>query len=142
MTQKLSFSALEREFRAVFRDKIDKSEDAQDVEKLFTHVVGQLVRQALSDQVDVLDTDIVYDAEAPFRYAVSGKLADDARFRDVYDNSDLPAILKRFADTAHKTIGHYQKVNVQNASKLRSAPAPRHSTGDPRTTGVGSPRRR
>lgn len=128
MAGKRSFTQLEHEFRAELRDKINEADDQIDIEKQFAYVMGKLLWRALDRKVDILYDDIVYDGASPRHYSLSPRIREMHEFIEVYDNSDLPDILARMAESAFNARQQLNRITAQRTRRLRGAPGARYRT--------------
>ncbi len=122
MEGKTSFSVLEKEFMHVLRSEISSSEDKIDLEKHFSNTMKALLQRVFEHEhisCDVDDADVIFDPRAGNHYAISGKLLQMKPFRGLWVGSDLPHVIGRFADSAHKKYLHMEKHKEKARFKIR-----------------------
>ncbi len=110
MVDKKSYVEFEKEYRKIFRVKIDQSDDHIDIEKQFTIVLRDFMQDVIGDQFEVRLNDIVLDLNAPSHYVIAPRLAETDAFRQAMADSDLPSILDRFAESAYHKYFKLQKL--------------------------------
>lgn len=120
MSANVSFSTLENEFRRELRDKLDKSQDAFDLERRFQQVVARFLGKVFEGRLDIGDKAIAFSPGQAPHYALNPALADDPTFRETFDGSDLPSILARFAGQAHKDHLRLTRKDRQADQKIRN----------------------
>ena len=120
MSKQLSFTSLEHTFRHELRGKLDKCEDTFDLERQFSRVVAEFMRQALGGLVEVENEDISLTPQAKPYYALSPRLLGDPGFMDIHGGSDLSSILERFAEKARNDYQHLAKKDSPSDQKIRN----------------------
>jgi len=122
MEGKVSFSVLEKEFAHVFRSGINCSEDKVDLGNHFSKTMKTLLQKVFEHEhipVDVDDADITFDPGARHYYALSGRLRRLGSFKGLWEGSDLPSVIERFADSTHKKYLHMDKHREKTRFKIR-----------------------
>ena len=116
-----SFTKLEREVAPKFRESMGLAESSADVQKFFVYSMLQLVNGVLAGQggeFDVYYEDIALTPDQAPGYALSARLAAHPPLADALRESDLPAILSRFAEVAGNTYRYLQKKPEKTESKI------------------------
>jgi len=122
MEGKVSFSVLEKEFAHVFRNGINSSEDKIDLGNHFSRTMKTLLQKVFEHEhipVDVDDSDITFNPEARHYYTISGKLRQTGSFKGLWEGSDLPSVIERFADSTHKKYLHLDRHREKTRFKIR-----------------------
>ncbi|WP_243438931.1 hypothetical protein [Fundidesulfovibrio soli] len=120
MNKQMSFTSLEHDFRHELRDKLDKCEDTFDLERQFSRVVAEFMRQALGGLVEVENEDISLAPKVKPYYTLSTRLLGDPGFVEVNSSSDLSNILERFAEKARNDYLHMEKKDSGSDQKIRN----------------------
>ncbi|ADH85131.1 hypothetical protein [Desulfurivibrio alkaliphilus] len=122
MTVQLSFSKDENELLPDFRNKISKAESTEDVKKVFAQTTGQLLTRIFGDKIKTEYEDIrLNPAEingAP-AFTVTSNLKDQPNFVEIWENSDLPHVVGRLAQTAKNRYKHLEKHPEKTNAKIR-----------------------
>ena len=119
MTYVRSFSHIERELMHHYRDQLNHAESEEDVKKFFFQTVERLMNEILYGSIRIENTDVVLTPDNPPYFEVSERLAAHEAFRSLQQNSDLNAVLKRFAKPAVKHYQHLRGHPEKTESKIR-----------------------
>ena len=114
MSRIASYTKLEREVAPKFRESMGLAESTADVRKFF--VYSMLAGQ--DGEFDVYYEDIALTPEQAPGYALSPRLAAHTPMAAALRESDLPAILARFAEVAGNTFRYLQKKPEKTESKI------------------------
>lgn len=118
MTPQQSFTHVENELLPKFRKRIDEAESAREVEAAFGDCVRELIRKASAGAVDLAREDIQLQPET-----ASFLLGEDIRaqetFKHLWDDSDVPRIVGRFAELAQHRHAHLAKKIAKTEAKIR-----------------------
>ena len=98
MTRQFSFSAFERSLLRQFREKMNKAESVEEVKKVFTKTVEELLKNVLDQKVLVTAEDLTLLPDAEPLYRISDRLQEDERLKSYWTHSDLPHVIHRLAD--------------------------------------------
>ncbi|HML59958.1 hypothetical protein [Solidesulfovibrio sp.] len=121
MSRIASYTKLEREVAPKFRESMGLAESTADVRKFFVYSMLELVNGVLAGQdgeFDVYYEDIALTPEQAPGYALSPRLAAHTPMAAALRESDLPAILARFAEVAGNTFRYLQKKPEKTESKI------------------------
>lgn len=121
MTRIASFTKLENELTPKFRESMTMAESTADVHKFFVYSMLELLNGVLPGGEDALE--LVYEdvALAPGEspgYVLSPRLAAHAPLAALMRESDLPAILGRFAEVAVKRFNYLGKKPEKTEAKM------------------------
>jgi hypothetical protein len=119
MTERLSFTRFENVIYPGFRQKVQKAETIVDVRNSFTLAMRELLRSAFEGKLSFEDDDIKLLPESDSRFAVSKRLLSSGKFKTIWDGSDLPRVVERFADVAVGRWKRIQKHPEKTDSKIR-----------------------
>ncbi len=122
MEEKVSFSVLEKEFMHVLRSGINNSEDKIDLENHFSNTMKIFLQRIFEHEhipADVDDFDVTFDPGARDYFTISGKLRQMGWFKGLWEGSDLPSVIGRFADSTHKKYLHLDKHREKTRFKIR-----------------------
>jgi len=121
MTRIASFTKLENELTPKFRESMSRAESTADVQKFFVYAMLELLNGVLpggEDALELVYEDVALAADGEPGYVVSPRLAAYAPFAALGRESDLPAILERFAETAGKRFHYLGKKPEKTESKM------------------------
>lgn len=119
MTRQISFSAHERRLLPKFREKINKAESSEDVKKVFTHTVEELLNGVLDRTVRVGAKDIALVPNSEPPYQVSEGLRTHQLLKFYWSESDLPHVIQRLAESAMRRHKRLQKHPERTELKIR-----------------------
>ena len=119
MTKQISFSKYEQKVLPNFRQKISQSESTEDVKKFFVYTVQELLESILPEKFDFEYEDVALMLGKEPYYLLSKQLISSNEFKSVWNDSDLPRLLSRFAETAVNRYKHLQKRPEKTESKIR-----------------------
>lgn len=132
MTNVRSHTRHEQHLRKEFRAKLNTSESSEDVRKLFVNAFRELMSLVFEGALDIRNDDINLDPTEELGFRISRRLNNNRLFREEWDESDLPSIVCRLAETARKRIVRFDKNFDKTESKIfrdndfgRCAPARR-----------------
>ena len=115
---KSSFTKVERELRGEYRTKINIAESTEDVKKFFGQTVMKLFSMVFEDKVPVTYEDISLDSGQCENFRIREGLSRHETFREVWDGSDLPDIVRRLAEQACKRVKHLEKNPDKTEAKM------------------------
>jgi len=119
MTEKHSFTKYENECLPAFRQRINKAESVEDVRRVFAYTTRILVEKIFSGEVKIRDEDVTLQPSGKSCFSLSNRLCSAKGFKSTWDNSDLPRMVGRFADTAARRIKHLEKHPEKTDAKIR-----------------------
>lgn len=121
MSAKRSFTGLEKQLVHDFRNKMNNAENIVEVRNHFAFIVSKLLLEVFDgEDITISQNDVKFDPEAKCHYTVSDNLNNHVSFKKIWDNSDLPDIIKRFAQSAHKHYKHLAKHEEKTEKKIRA----------------------
>ena len=119
MAKQLSFTQNEQDVLPDFRQRINLAESTEDVKKFFVYTVKELFEDVFERKIDITYEDVELNfGEDPF-FSVSDRLLALDAFSSVWNCSDLPNVLARFAKSAIKRSIHLEKHPEKTDSKIR-----------------------
>lgn len=117
MTYVRSFTHIERELLHHYRDQLNHAESEEDIKKFFVQTIERLMNNVLDGSLRIEDTDIMLRPDRPPYFEVSERLAKNETFDAIRQQSDLTAVLRRFAEPAAKhhqhLCGHPEKTKAK-----------------------------
>jgi hypothetical protein len=119
MTEKLSFTKYEHECLPAFRQRISKAESAEDVRKVFAYTTRLLMEKIFAGGVKFGDDDATLDPSGDSPFSLNDRLFSNEGFKSAWNNSDLPRMVSRFAETAARRIKHLEKHPEKTDAKIR-----------------------
>lgn len=120
MTTQNSFSKIEKKLQPLFRQQIGSAESTEDVKKFFVHTALELLDEATGGTLTLEYEDVSLqpgDEEQP--YSLSDAITTNDDFAAIWQQSDLPHILTRFAVSAVNRYRHLEKNPEKTEAKIR-----------------------
>lgn len=123
MGYKKSFSEVDSKYWADYKVRLSKAQGVQDVKKIFSMVIADIVKEAEPDLNPTYtefagDFELVLGSEKA-KYKVSPKIDEDLNYRSLVEYSDLPAIIERYAEMGVNKIIHLgTKEDAENGKKI------------------------
>ncbi len=119
MTTQLSYSKIEKELLPKFRKEISTSESTEDVKKFFSYTMQDLLTRVFSGKAKLVYGDVSLQCELEPPFVLSTTVRELEEYASIWNNSDLPQVLSRFATiAAHRHI-HLQKHPEKTEAKIR-----------------------
>ena len=120
MTAQQSYCRIEKELLPAFRQQMSTAESTEEVKKFFIHTVMELLRRVSDGAIGAAYEDIRLERTGETcRFELSRNLSEDPSFIAVWDDSDLPRIVGRFAVSACNRHRHLEKNPEKTESKIR-----------------------
>ncbi|MBN2719308.1 MAG: hypothetical protein JXX14_25890 [Deltaproteobacteria bacterium] len=119
MATRISYNRFENDLMHQYRSQMSGAESSSDVEKFFDYTVRSLCDKIFDGNIKINQQDIQYTQDGESLYQVHRRLLDSKLFADVWENSDLPKIVERFAQTAHHRAIHLDKHREKTNLKIR-----------------------
>jgi hypothetical protein len=119
MTEKLSFTKYEHDCLPGFRQRINKAESVEDVRKVFAYTTRVLLEKVFTGEVRLRDDDVTLKLLEKSHFSLSDRLFSMKGFKSTWNNSDLPRMVGRFAETAARRIKHLEKHPEKTDAKIR-----------------------
>jgi len=119
MTKQISFSKYEQKVLPGFRQKISQAESTEDVKKFFIYTVKELLESILPEKFGFEYEDVALMPGSKPYYILSERLLSLNEFSSVWNDSDLPRLLSRLAETAVNRYKHLKKRPEKTESKIR-----------------------
>ena len=121
MGKQMSFSKLERKFSPNVREKVNNAENVYDLEKNFAVVVNNFLQEAMKEEnFEITGETIQFKPEEDDHFFIEKKLKNNKVFKEIWENSDLKNVIKRFADSAYHWYLHLEKHNEKTNKKIRN----------------------
>ena len=119
MTKKFSFTRHERQTLPNFRQKISKAESTEDVKKFFVYTVKEFLTNVFEGKMEFDDEalKLIPDSEPYFR--LSERLLSSKGFTSVWNDSDLPRVITRLAESSIRRYKHLERHPEKTISKIR-----------------------
>lgn len=118
MTDFRSYSRVENELAHKFRNNLNHSESSEDVKKFFAYTLRELLGRVLGDSIALHYEDISLSADDA-HYKVSHRLQAEPAYIRAVEDSDLAAIMRRFAESARHRMLHLEGHPEKTQSKIR-----------------------
>lgn len=119
MVRQMSFTKYENQVLPNFRQKLNQAESTEDVKKFLFYTAKELFDSIFEGSLtlDYEDISLVPDGEPVYR--LSRRLKASETFRAVWEDSDLPHVMHRLAESARKRYKHLEKQPEKTDSKIR-----------------------
>ncbi|MGL5355567.1 MAG: hypothetical protein ACRCZ9_05960 [Fusobacteriaceae bacterium] len=122
MGYKKSFSEVDSKHWGEYKVRLSKAQGVEEVKKIFSMVTAELVKEVeenLNPVYGEFSGDFEIDMKSEKKYKVAQKIAENPLFVDLIENSDLPAILTKYADMAVNKKTHLlAKEGTENGKKI------------------------
>ena len=115
-----NFHDIEKSFMGRLRSRIKTTENHDDLRHFFSTAVSDLLNSAYEGAVPILETDIVFEPSNEEHYELSRRLRGSARFMDTWNNSNLPGVIRKAADTTYHRYLHMNKHHEKTERKIRN----------------------
>lgn len=119
MTKQHSFSRIENQLLPGYRNRISMAESTEDVKKFFCYTVQDLFRLVFEGNLVLEYEDVFLQPERTPAYGFSERVLADSGFISIWNSSDLPNLILRFADTAAHRYKHLMKNPEKTEAKIR-----------------------
>jgi hypothetical protein len=120
MSRRISFTKLENELIRSFREKINTAATAEDIASAFSQTMGKLLAGAMGESTPDARDVITFEPKAKDFYLLDDVLASNASFTEIMHESDLPQIISRFAETAHRRRQRILEHREKTEAKIRN----------------------
>lgn len=98
---------------------ISKAESTEDVKKFFVYTATELFENIFEGKIDFEYEDIALMPNNDSHYKVSKRLFSLKDFASVWNNSDLPIIIDRLAESAMHRYKHLKKRPEKTEAKIK-----------------------
>jgi hypothetical protein len=120
MKGKISFSHIEKELLPEMRNKLNLAEDSVDVSNHFKFTMVNLLQKVFAnDPLEFKTDDIAFNPDSQDYFSVNPNLLNHSLFKQTWEESDLPNVVKRFADTSYHRYIHLNKHLEKTKLKIR-----------------------
>ncbi len=119
MATQISYSRFENDLVHQYRNQINGAESSSDVEKFFDYAVRELCKKIFDGNLQLKQQDFQFTVEGESLFQIHKRLLNTEAFKEVWDNSDLPNIVNRFAQTANNRAIHLEKHKEKTNLKIR-----------------------
>ena len=119
MATQISYSKFENDLIHHYRNQISGAESSTDVEKFFDYAIRELCKKVFKDDILLKQQDFQFLQESDPLFQVHRRLLNTEAFKEIWDNSDLPHIVERFAQTANNRAIHLEKHKEKTNLKIR-----------------------
>ncbi len=119
MALQFSFTKVENEVLPDFRKKLSLAESPEDVRNIFSYASMEVFNSIFMDKLDFDNEDITLILNREPYFKVSNRLFDSEDFRSLWNDSDLPRVLGRFAKSAMQRYKRLEKYSEKTDTKIR-----------------------
>lgn len=117
--QPLSYTKIENELLPKFRKQVSQAESTEDMKKFFGYSMQELLGQVLSGQIDIGIDDVKLCPEHEPPFEINPQIRSSEVFLSIWNASDLPNIMTRFAEVALHHYLHLAKNLKKTEAKIR-----------------------
>jgi hypothetical protein len=125
MTTMLSFSLMEKKFLHEFRNRLNLSEDVNDVLNSFSNILSKLLNAVFDHRLSVGPSDIIFVSDGTPKFRFSQNILANNEFKAALKKSDIKNIINRFSYAAEHRCVHLRKHMEKTNSKI-NAPLKKH----------------
>lgn len=122
MKRQFSFSKYEREVRPMLRENLNRSESTEDVKKFFVYAFRDLMNRVSVGRLAVEYEDILLDLLERDGFLIGDRLGATPDFVSLWNDSDLPHIVKRMAESAIKRHKYLDRHRDKTETKMYPIP--------------------
>lgn len=116
-----SYCSLEHAMKHEMRRAINRSKDTVDLGNQFSYTVADFLRKAITDKNAMIrQNDVTFMTYPAPHFAVSSRLQEMPAFAELWNHSDLPGIVKRFAESAYHRYLHLERHPEKTNLKIRN----------------------
>lgn len=116
----ISFAAVGNELLHQMRDRINNSEDINDLKNNFSYTMTKLLHRVFEGSEIILDNDsIVFDPQKEKYFQIKPKLHKNMEFESFWENSDIFSVVEKFALATYKRYMHLKKNPQKTKLKIR-----------------------
>jgi len=119
MTRMQSFSKAENELLPKFRKMTNEAESTEDVKKFFVYCMQELFTHVSDGRLEPRFEDVGLLPEGEKLFFISESLRSREAFAEVWQESDLPQIVSRFAHLAVARYKHLETNPRKSEAKIR-----------------------
>lgn len=119
MAKRFSFSKVEQDVLPDFRQRINLAESTEDVKKFFAYTVKEIFDNVFQEKIILRYEDVTLQAAGEPYYSVSDRLRALDEFSTVWEYSDLPNVVARFAKSAINRTKRLEKHPEKTDAKIR-----------------------
>ena len=119
MAKRLSFTKNEQDILPDFRQRINLAESTEDVKKFFVYTITELFNHVFAGKIDVVYEDVELQFAEDPHFTVSDRLLSQEDFSTIWDCSDLPNVVARFAKTSINRCKRLEKHPEKTDAKIR-----------------------
>lgn len=101
-----SYTKYENEVIHKYRDNLNHAESVEDVKKFFSYTMQELMHKVFDNQLDIHYEDVQLSVNGNPGYSISSELKRQTAFAQVWEDSDLPAIVSRLAESGIHRFRH------------------------------------
>lgn len=117
MSVQNSYSTIEKRYEPKYRTEITHSRNTVEVEGVFTMTVAELLSEVLGEKI--YSDAIVFKPQSPCIYEFKDILLEKGNFKELFDSSDLGAIIDRMSTVAEHRYIHLSKTPEKTNLKIK-----------------------
>ncbi|MBU4276636.1 MAG: hypothetical protein KKC30_07860 [Proteobacteria bacterium] len=114
----VSFTQVEKDLIPNLRKGLNEAESTEDVKKVFDKASRALLQLTCGPELFIEQEELLLTGENEPYYQISPTLLAQKPFAEIWDNSDLPRILGKFASLASNRYRHLLKNPDKTEAKM------------------------
>ena len=119
MTKQLSFTKYENRVIPNFREMVNKAESTEDLKKFFVYSAKELLDSIFAGRIDFDYEDFSLNLDCEPYYRLSDRLLSLDAFSSVWNDSDLPRVICRLAESAVRHHKRLERKPDKSDTKIR-----------------------
>lgn len=119
MSKQVSYTKIEKKLLPKFRENINTAESTEDVKKFFSYTMQDLLSHVFADKLTPAYDDVVLECSKEPCYSLSRAVRRLEDYDHIWENSDLPNIIERFAVISANHHERLKKNPEKTESKIR-----------------------
>ncbi|MBW1720946.1 MAG: hypothetical protein JRH13_09480 [Deltaproteobacteria bacterium] len=119
MTRQISFTKHENRVLPGFREMMNKAESTEDLKKFFVYSAKDLLEGVFEGRLDFNYEDFELTLDKEPYYRLSDRLLAQDTFNSVWNDSDLPRVMSRLAESAVRHMRRMEKRPDKCETKIR-----------------------
>jgi hypothetical protein len=120
MGEKISFSSVGNDLIHNFRERINHSENINDLMDNFSYTVSLFINSVSPTKVSASVSDVRFISDSSKHFEINQSLFEVDEFNQVYHDSDMESIISKFADSANHKYIHLMKHKEKTNSKIKN----------------------
>lgn len=117
----ISFVSISNDLLHQLRDRINNSEDKTDLRNSFAYTTREFLERVFENsKLPINDESFRFDPKAKDYFVINRKLKNNSEFKFMWENSDLPNLIGKFALSTFNRYKHLNKHPEKTNLKIRN----------------------